>query len=313
MKLIFRNAIFFGVLPFVVSIMLFSCKEDSDPAPPSSQQEEEKISDPVTENETPEPPIITRIDPTEGHADTIINISGKHFGNDINKVVVKVDGVSTTPISVEDELIVIAAPEHLPGEASVVVSVNDMISESFTFTYKDKTIIADSFAQDAAGWTIVGDAQGGYVVASYSEDGGVTDGYIYAKDDVLGGVWYFNAPDQYLGDKSEYYNATMKFSLFQESAMSRQFEKSDIIIDGGEKRISCQLPKFPGEEWEHYAIKINEEAGWVNGDFDSGSKATKSDIQAVLENVTSLQIRGEFETGPDTGGMDNFEIVLTGN
>lgn len=308
MKYTFNNLLLVSILSLFVSTVFFSCEEDSDPAP--SNPVEEKDPYPIVEDEAPEPPVITHIDPTEGHPDTLINIEGTNFGNDASIVTIQIDGVSVDPISVEDELIVIAAPEHLPGEATVKVTIGEWTSEAYIFTYKDQVIVADSFSQDAAGWTIVGDAQGGYVVASYSEDGGVADGYIYAKDDVLGGVWYFNAPAEYLGDKSNYYGATMRFSLFQKSAMARQFESTDIIIESGDKRISYQLPHYPEEEWGDYAIVIDEESVWLNGNYNSNDKATKSDIEAVLANITGLRIRGEYETGPDTGGMDNFEIVL---
>ena len=110
----------------------------------------------------------------------------------------------------------------------------------------EEASIEDSlFEDDAEGWTIVGDAQGGYIEASYSEEGGVIEGYIYADDDVAGGVWYFSAPDDYLGDKNEYYGATLNYSLFQNSAMSDQFESEDIIFKSDEKQIFYLISEYP--------------------------------------------------------------------
>jgi hypothetical protein len=174
---------------------------------------------------------------------------------------------------------------------------------------KNQPLTNTSFEKDDAGWTISGDAQGGYVAASYSPDGGVTDGYIYAADDVTGGVWYYKAPANYMGDKSAYYGATLQFSLFQQSAMADQFDAADIIFQNGDKQITCQLPKYPGHTWTAYSIKIDEKAAWLNGDYDSGDAAGKADIKAVLSHVTGFFIRGEFETGDDTGGMDNVKII----
>ncbi|MGO2401141.1 hypothetical protein [Mesonia sp.] len=40
----------------------------------------------------------------------------------------------------------------------------------------DDAIVDSLFRDDAEGWTIVGDAQGGFVEASYSPDGGIIEG-----------------------------------------------------------------------------------------------------------------------------------------
>lgn len=174
----------------------------------------------------------------------------------------------------------------------------------------DEPIKVDLFQKDAAGWTITGDAQGGYTEASYSPDGGVKDGYIYADDDVAGGVWYFTAPSSYHGNKSEYYGATLKFSLFQESAMKKQFEKADIIFKNGSDEIYYlhDSNKYPGPDWTHYSVKISAGNGWFKGKYKSEVEASEADIKKVLSNVTEFHIRGEFETGPDNGGMDNIVI-----
>ncbi|HLT32463.1 MAG TPA: laminin B domain-containing protein [Aquaticitalea sp.] len=179
-----------------------------------------------------------------------------------------------------------------------------------TYTEPGGPLVQDTFAEDEAGWTIIGDAQGGYVAASYSPDGGVTDGYIYADDDVLGGVWYFNAPDSYTGNRLEFYGASLTFSQFQDCDMSDQIEAADIVFSNGEQKITYQHGEnnYPNVEWTNYNIPINADSGWIKGDYDSGILATEAEIKAVLANVTQFIIRGEFESGPDTGGLDNVMI-----
>ena len=172
-----------------------------------------------------------------------------------------------------------------------------------------KAIVADQFKTDASGWTIVGDAQGGFVAASYSPDGGVTDGHIFAKDDVLGGYWYFAAPDTYKGNKTSYYGATLNYSIYQECAMSDQREKEDIFFKSGSKQVFFLLDSFPKTTWTNYSIKIDTTAAWYTGSINSKTKASKQDIMEVLENVTDFWIRGEFEHGPDEGGLDDVEII----
>lgn len=76
-------------------------------------------------------------------------------------------------------------------------------------------IVNTGFENDAAGWKIGGDAQGGYIEPDYMKCGGVSNGTIYAKDDVAGGVWYFADPSSYLSNKSNYFGTTLRYSLFQ--------------------------------------------------------------------------------------------------
>lgn len=193
---------------------------------------------------------------------------------------------------------------------STLLSISIVVLMSCTKDKNDPDVlIEDLFKKDASGWTIVGDAQGGYVEPSYSPDGGVIDGYIYAEDNVLGGVWYFSAPKTYQGNKAEYYNKTIHYSLFQKSNMSDQFDREDIIFKSDNKQIFYLVTEYPTDEWTSYSVKINEANGWYVGTFQGqNSPATEADMKEVLSNVKALWIRGEFEVGPDTGGLDKVQI-----
>lgn len=181
-------------------------------------------------------------------------------------------------------------------------------------------VTSDEFKSDAAGWTIIGDAQGGFVEVSWSPDGGVSDGYIFAKDDATGGVWYFSAPQSYKGNKSDYYNATLSFSLFQDSNVSNQFEYEDIVFKSNEKQLfykHASTSDFPKKDWTNYSITISANtSGWFIGNYKDRyngpeldyEKATEADMKAILSNLTEFWIRGEFEVGPDKGGLDNVFI-----
>lgn len=291
-----KTSLYFLMLAMSL-VWISSCSKDKPAAP---------------EPPKPDLPEISSISPGAGDTGTMVTLTGKYFGTNVSKLSVTFGDVVVLPESLSDTKIILKAPVHAPGKVSVVVKVNNLVSKGIDFTY-NKPIEENTFKDDAAGWVITGDAQGGYVAASYSPDGGVADGYIYAKDDVLGGVWYFTAPSSYHGDKSKYYNATLKFSLFQISSMQNQFVSTDIIFENGSKKISHQLPANPGKDWTNYSFKISTGGGWVNGDYKSTTPASEADIKAVLSNVTGFHIRGEFETGPDQGGIDNIEIIERGD
>lgn len=96
---------------------------------------------------------------------------------------------------------------NIPGGTQSVQSSTPITTEP--------AIVNTGFESDASGWKIGGDAQGGYIEPDYMKCGGVSNGTIYAKDDVAGGVWYFADPSSYLSNKSNYFGTTLRYSLFQ--------------------------------------------------------------------------------------------------
>lgn len=174
----------------------------------------------------------------------------------------------------------------------------------------DPVLEASDFQVDASGWKIVGDAEGGYIEPQYSSDGGATGGYIFAQDDVAGGVWYFSAPSRYLGNRIDYYGATLRYSAYQESAFADQFDAMDIVFNGpaGQVFYAHDATDYPEVEWTGYAIRIHEQAGWRFGSLDDSVPATTQNMLDVLSDVSAFMIRGEFETGPDSGGLDEVSI-----
>lgn len=181
-------------------------------------------------------------------------------------------------------------------------------AQTSTPTTTGPAIDATSFENSSDGWKIVGDAQGGYVDPVFRPNGGVTGGYIYAKDDVTGGVWYFSAPRKYLGNRPSYYGATLNYSLFQQiSGGASPFEDKDIVIKSGKRMIYYQMDaaEYPRNSWTHYAVRITANSGWKNTD---GNPASAWEMKSVLSNITALLIRGEYQQGADEGGLDNVRI-----
>lgn len=170
----------------------------------------------------------------------------------------------------------------------------------------EETIAEEQFDTDINGWTSEG---GGITTAMYGFDEGSSDGYIEVVDDHTGGVWYFSAPASYLGEKSIYYGSTIKFCLFQDSEMKYQISRPDVIFKNEDKQIFYNINHYPTKEWTDYAIKLDENSGWRVGDTLSSKTATLQDIQSILANVTDFWIRGEFEHGPDKGGMTKVSIA----
>ncbi|QJE98940.1 laminin B domain-containing protein [Luteolibacter luteus] len=164
--------------------------------------------------------------------------------------------------------------------------------------------VGSFFDTDSSGWTAAGDAAAG---VEYLPTGGNPGGCVRVKDDAVGGVWYFIAGSQYLGNHADTYGQMLRFDLRQVIVGgANQFASEDVILESGAVRLVYDLPTKPPTNgaWANFSIQLSEAAAWKVGSL-AGPQATQAQIQAVLANVTGFRIRGEYQTGEDTGYLDN--------
>ncbi len=178
------------------------------------------------------------------------------------------------------------------------------------FLYKScqNNVIASYFNQNDEEWIVIGDAQDGSAKPNYYDKDGITGGYISANDNAAGGVWYWSAPEKFLGDRSSSFREKLTFSLKQ-SSTDNQFDGDDLILVGNEMRIVFNTSQNPDTSWTDYSVALNEEAGWKYNN-SSGETVSKNDFIKILTNLTAINIRGEFVTGKDTGGLDNVILYV---
>lgn len=167
----------------------------------------------------------------------------------------------------------------------------------------ERLLVAHDFTTSAQDWLISGDT--GPATPEFNRTGGNPGGYISHVDDALGETWYFRAPDSLLRHLSAAENGTLRYDL-QQSADEPGFLDDDVIIAGPAGRLSYRFRSSPGTKWTTFSVKLSASAGWR---WNWNATATQEQIRRVLEQATSLEIRGEYHTGPDTGGLDN--VVLT--
>ena len=166
-----------------------------------------------------------------------------------------------------------------------------------------RTIVAYDFSTSAQGWLISGDT--GLTAPDFTATGGHPGGYVANVDEALGETWYFRAPDEMLKRLSAAENGTLSFDL-QQSAPEPGFLDDDVVIVGPAGRLSYRFRSTPGTAWTSFSVGFSAAAGWR---WNWNAVATQEQIRRVLDNPTSLEIRGEYYTGPDVGGLDN--VVLS--
>jgi Laminin B (Domain IV)/PEP-CTERM motif len=171
--------------------------------------------------------------------------------------------------------------------------------------------IVSMFNSDTQGWTVVGDEVG---PVTWVSSGGNPGGYVSVTDSVVGGVMYFVAPDPYFGDHSGAYGTALTFDLIQRYPDSpNQFDDDagDIVLQGSGLTLAYDLANNPvNGTWTPYSVSLTA-GSWRLGSL-TGPIATQSQMQLVLSDLTALQIRAEYQTGPDTDGLDSVVLNAAG-
>jgi len=163
------------------------------------------------------------------------------------------------------------------------------------------TSVSSTFDTDADGWTMVGDvASDGWIAT-----GGDPGGYFQWVDAATGAEGLYNAPAKFLGDKSTFYGGTLTYNL---QDTGDNLPGADIVLTGGGVTLYYPTAGTPGitPAWGAFSANLTE-VGWTMA--DGVTAATAQQMQTVLADVTSLEIRAEYVYGDESGGLDN--VVMT--
>lgn len=163
---------------------------------------------------------------------------------------------------------------------------------------------SSTFEASDEGWTISGNGEATKPVLE--KEGGNPGAAICGQDAVEGDVWYFRAPEKYLGDASGSYGKRLTFDLRQDEFLY-QLSGRDVIVQGGGLAVTINLPLRPPKQWYPYSFVLSIADAWTRDDLSGhGPPATEEELRTVLRDINSIQIRGEFYDGPlDRACLDN--------
>ena len=161
---------------------------------------------------------------------------------------------------------------------------------------------------DLEGWVIVEPGGNPPVTLRYGTNLGNPSGAVYGTESGNGGTFYFLAPTNFLGNKSGSYGGYLEFQQRRTSFQS-PFAAPGIILSGNGYSLVFDVTNFPGADWTHYRIPLFATNGWHWNNLQGSSVTNGFDFLRVLSSLTSLQIRGEYNTGADTCYLDNVRLL----
>jgi alkaline phosphatase D len=168
----------------------------------------------------------------------------------------------------------------------------------------DRTLVAHDFSTSSEEWLIAGDT--GVVAPAFHPDGGRPGGYISNEDEGVGETWYFRAPARVLEQLALAERGTLSYRLRQ-SSTDAGFVDDDVVITGPAGRLSYRFGTAPGTDWTEFSVELSAASGWR---WNWSEPATAEQMGSVLARPTSLEIRGEYRTGDDVGGLDSFALIV---
>lgn len=161
-----------------------------------------------------------------------------------------------------------------------------------------------TFETGDEGWRLAGDAD---LQPLLDAKGGNPGGTICGEDQVGGNIWYFVAPQKYLGDVSETYGKRLTFDLRQSSSFN-QIRGRDVVLNGGGLSIVYNMRSAPGTDWTPYSVQLTEAGAAWSRDEPGFPPAPEADIRVVLRNLNALRVRGEYVDGSDSACLDNVYL-----
>jgi hypothetical protein len=168
-----------------------------------------------------------------------------------------------------------------------------------------RTLIRHEFNESNQDWRLTTDT--GSADPDFAVAGGDPGGRIAGRDEEIGETWYFRAPLAVLQRLPAAENGVISFSLKQSTDVDGGFLDDDVVIIGETGRLGYRFGRGsgPGTAWKRFSVRLSASAGWT---WNGSGSATQAQLRSVLASPLSLEIRGEYTTGPDEGFLDNFEL-----
>ena len=178
--------------------------------------------------------------------------------------------------------------------------------------------ISSTFNINAEGWTAPNDADG---TIGYSATGGNPGGFVFGSPFIINlgaGSLYvpFNyvAPLAYRGNRSAYYNGTLRYDV-QQSTTGAPNQYAEVTIANNLGVLLYYFPPTSNQPpaaptWATYSVVLNNSLGyWKTTNSPTGAAATEVQIQNILADLASLEIRGLYRDANVTSRLDNVSLT----
>lgn len=177
--------------------------------------------------------------------------------------------------------------------------------------------ISSTFNVNAEGWT----APDANPAIAHSAAGGNPGGYVSGNPFIIvfGATtlyvpFYFVAPTLYYGNRSVYYNGTLRYDV-QQSTTGAPNQYAEVSIANSLGIVLYYFPPTSNQppaapSWATYSVVLNNALGyWKTTNSPTGAAATEVQLQGVLADLANLSIRGLYRDANVNGRLDNVRFT----
>lgn len=133
----------------------------------------------------------------------------------------------------------------------------------------------------------------------FDDSRGNPPGSISYVDQTGGGDKYFVSPLGWGGDWSAYKNGTLQYDIKFLSGSGVFKVLADVVIRSSGDYLSQQFITTQPSDWTHYTVSLTAAAFGVSEKY----------FDSIMAQVDSVDIRGEFLVGPESGALDNVRLT----
>ena len=143
--------------------------------------------------------------------------------------------------------------------------------------------------------------------SGWESTGGDPGGYLHWVDAASGEDSYYQAPKAFLGTKAAFYGGTLSYAILD---TGNGLTAYDVQLAGGGHTLQFTNPGDAGfptpNTWSDASVALVA-ANFI--DTATGAAPSRSEMRDVLHHLTALDIRAEYVTGAETGGLDNVILA----
>jgi hypothetical protein len=171
--------------------------------------------------------------------------------------------------------------------------------------------VVSDFETGSDGWQVKDINCGNLNVVSgtypvtFTATGGCAGGFI-ERADPSGNCFFFDAPAKFLADKSAYIGGRLTFCL--RTTMNNWIDGNVVVLVGAGRVVAAEIKPFPTAVWQQVTIPLT--ACYFRLGNKGGSPVSAQDFAAVLSDLQSLRISGEYgSVVAETTGLDSVMLI----
>lgn len=133
---------------------------------------------------------------------------------------------------------------------------------------------------------------------------------VFDADD--GDTFYWNAPLEFLGNKSAAYGGRLVWSAKDVGTGAPDQDNSQVVmlvgmVGSSVQVINCPCAQLPGAG-DYQELSVTLSATGSGCYFSNGSKPTVSQFTSVLRTLSFLQVKAEYLNGADEASLDAIRL-----